>query len=61
MLTGYGNIATAVAAIKSGAVDYLPKPAGVDQIYEALISSKDILGKALISYWPISNIAHDLR
>ena len=43
LLTGYGNIATAVAAIKSGAVDYLPKPAGVDQIYEALISSKDIL------------------
>ncbi|MEC8174459.1 MAG: response regulator, partial [Pseudomonadota bacterium] len=27
MLTGYGNIATAVAAIKAGAVDYLPKPA----------------------------------
>jgi len=26
-----------------------------------LISSKDILGKALISYWPTSNIAHDLR
>ena len=43
LLTGYGNIATAVAAIKSGAIDYLPKPAEVDQIYEALISSKDIL------------------
>ena len=27
MLTGYGNIATAVAAVKAGAVDYLPKPA----------------------------------
>ncbi|MEC7744845.1 MAG: response regulator, partial [Pseudomonadota bacterium] len=26
LLTGYGNIATAVAAIKSGAIDYLPKP-----------------------------------
>ena len=43
LLTGYGNIATAVAAIKSGAIDYLPKPAEVDQIYEALISSKDVL------------------
>ena len=40
LLTGYGNIATAVAAIKSGAIDYLPKPAEVDQIYEALTSSK---------------------
>jgi len=43
LLTGYGNIATAVAAIKSGAIDYLPKPADIDQIFEALISSKDIL------------------
>ena len=43
LLTGYGNIATAVAAIKFGAIDYLPKPAEVDQIYDALTSSKDIL------------------
>jgi len=43
LLTGYGNIATAVAAIKFGAIDYLPKPAEINQIYEALISSKDIL------------------
>jgi two-component system response regulator RegA len=43
LLTGYGNIATAVAAIKSGAIDYLPKPAEVDQIYDALINSKEIL------------------
>src|SRR5260370_25044891 len=27
VLTGYGNIATAVAAVKAGALDYLPKPA----------------------------------
>ncbi|MEC7558472.1 MAG: response regulator, partial [Pseudomonadota bacterium] len=27
MLTGFGNIATAVAAVKAGALDYLPKPA----------------------------------
>ncbi|PPR46159.1 MAG: Photosynthetic apparatus regulatory protein RegA [Alphaproteobacteria bacterium MarineAlpha5_Bin8] len=43
LLTGYGNIATAVAAIKTGAIDYLPKPADIDQIYHALISSKDTL------------------
>lgn len=43
LLTGYGNIATAVAAIKSGAIDYLPKPAEIDQIYNALTSLKDIL------------------
>jgi len=43
LLTGYGNIATAVAAIKSGAIDYLPKPAEIDQIFEALTSSRDIL------------------
>ena len=43
LLTGYGNIATAVAAIKSGAIDYLPKPAEVDQIFDALTCSKDIL------------------
>ena len=43
LLTGYGNIATAVAAIKAGAIDYLPKPADIDQIYNALILSKDVL------------------
>ena len=36
VLTGYGNIATAVAAVKLGAVDYLPKPADADQILAAL-------------------------
>lgn len=36
MLTGYGNIATAVAAVKAGAIDYLPKPADADQVEAAL-------------------------
>ncbi|MFY7777961.1 MAG: ActR/PrrA/RegA family redox response regulator transcription factor [Elstera sp.] len=36
MMTGYGNIATAVAAVKAGAVDYLPKPADADAIEAAL-------------------------
>ena len=37
MLTGYGNIATAVAAVKAGAVDYLPKPTDADAIASALL------------------------
>lgn len=36
VLTGYGNIATAVAAVKLGAVDYLSKPADADAIAAAL-------------------------
>jgi len=36
ILTGYGNIASAVAAVKAGAVDYLPKPADADMIAAAL-------------------------
>ncbi|HCP00079.1 MAG TPA: two-component system response regulator, partial [Rhodospirillaceae bacterium] len=38
VLTGYGNIATAVAAVKAGAVDYLPKPADADQVVMALLA-----------------------
>lgn len=41
MLTGYGNIATAVAAVKAGAVDYLAKPADADQIEAALLAKTD--------------------
>lgn len=36
VLTGYGNIATAVTAVKLGAVDYLSKPADADDVYAAL-------------------------
>lgn len=38
ILTGYGNLATAVAAIKTGAVDYLAKPADPEAIISALVS-----------------------
>jgi len=41
ILTGYGNIATAVAAVKSGAVDYLAKPADADEIEAALMAAPD--------------------
>ncbi len=36
MLTGYGSIATAVQAVREGAVGYLPKPADADEILAAL-------------------------
>jgi two-component system response regulator RegA len=36
VLTGYGNLATAVAAVKAGAVDYLAKPADPEDIVKAL-------------------------
>lgn len=43
MLTGYGNIATAVAAVKSGALDYLPKPADADMVQRALLAEGETL------------------
>nr|WP_106161568.1 ActR/PrrA/RegA family redox response regulator transcription factor [Hasllibacter halocynthiae] len=41
VLTGYGAIATAVAAVKAGAADYLPKPAEAEQIVDALLAPPD--------------------
>tara|TARA_B100000686_G_C16407847_1_gene770658 strand:+ start:101 stop:703 length:603 start_codon:yes stop_codon:yes gene_type:complete len=41
LLTGYGNIPTAVAAVKAGAIDYIPKPADADDIENALLASPD--------------------
>ena len=41
VLTGYGNIATAVTAVKLGAIDYLAKPADADAVYSALMSEND--------------------
>lgn len=38
ILTGYGNITTAVTAVKLGAVDYLSKPADADDIIAALLA-----------------------
>lgn len=37
MLTSYGNIVTAVTAVKAGAIDYLQKPADADQVSAALL------------------------
>ena len=41
MLTGYGNISTAVAAVKAGAIDYIPKPADADDVENALLASPE--------------------
>ncbi|WP_296765406.1 ActR/PrrA/RegA family redox response regulator transcription factor [Sediminimonas sp.] len=41
VLTGYGAIATAVAAVKIGATDYLSKPADATDITNALLASED--------------------
>jgi len=38
ILSGYGNIPTAVAAVKAGAIDYLPKPADADDLEKALLA-----------------------
>ncbi len=43
VLTGYGAIATAVAAVKIGATDYLSKPADADDVVRALLSSGEAL------------------
>lgn len=43
VLTGYGAIATAVAAVKIGATDYLSKPADANDIVHALVSTGDEL------------------
>ncbi len=41
ILTGYGAIATAVAAVKAGAIDYLAKPADPEDIVKALLAPPD--------------------
>ena len=52
MLTGYGNIPTAVAAIKHGAIDYLAKPADADDVEKALLADPN--SKALPPENPMS-------
>jgi two-component system, response regulator RegA len=46
ILTGYGTIATAVRAIKLGAVDYLTKPADVEDIVSTLLAPKGVRAEA---------------
>ena len=41
ILTGYGAISTAVAAVKAGAIDYLPKPADIEDVVNALLTGRE--------------------
>ena len=41
VLTGYGAIATAVAAVKEGAIDYIAKPVDADDVESALLASPE--------------------
>lgn len=43
VLTGYGAIATAVAAVKVGAIDYLSKPADANDVMNALLARNESL------------------
>ena len=52
VLTGYGNIATAVTAVKLGAIDYLAKPADADDVFAAL--TRDPEDKAVPPENPMS-------
>ena len=45
MLTGYGNLPTAVAAVKAGAIDYMTKPVDADDVESALLASPDSKAK----------------
>ena len=59
ILTGYGNIATAVAAVKLGAVDYLAKPADADQIDAALKKSGRDAGAETLPELPETPMSAD--
>ena len=41
MLTGYGNLPTAVAAVKAGAIDYIAKPVDADDVESALLAAPE--------------------
>jgi two-component system response regulator RegA len=43
MLTGYGNIASAVSSVKAGAIDYLPKPVEADRLMAVLLGREPVL------------------
>jgi len=45
LLTGYGNIPTAVAAVKAGAIDYLSKPVDADDVENSLLASPNTKAK----------------
>ena len=45
MLTGYGNLPTAVAAVKAGAIDYIAKPVDAEDVESALLAAPESKAK----------------
>ena len=45
ILTGYGNLPTAVAAVKAGAIDYISKPVDADDVESALLAAPNSMAK----------------
>ena len=45
MFTGYGNLPTAVAAVKAGAIDYMAKPVDADDVESALLADPNSKAK----------------
>jgi DNA-binding NtrC family response regulator len=43
MISGYGTVETALAVLKAGAFDYLPKPVGVDDLRKSVRAAADYL------------------
>ena len=60
MLTGYGNIPTAVAAIKEGAIDYLAKPADADDIDRHIKNSEARISALVVIRIKLSNYGRDV-
>ena len=54
VLTGYGSIATAIAAIKNGAHYYLTKPANADDVVAALRGDGEAASAAPVGEKPLS-------
>ena len=54
VLTGYGAIATAVAAVKIGATDYLSKPADANDVTAALLANDEEMPPPPDMSWPSS-------
>lgn len=54
LLTGYASIATAVEAVKLGAVNYLSKPASTDDILQALLEESGVEPAEVLDAVPMS-------
>ena len=54
VLTGYGSVATAVEAVRRGAVHYLTKPADADEILAALQGQADGSGTGAADWQPMT-------